>query len=250
MALVTTQATILKTYDYSETSKILRLLTRDHGLVSVIAKGARRPKSRFGGVLEPFTDGVATYYSKGGRDLHTLSAFELRKERQSLGRQLVRFAGAGLVTEIVLRAAPLAADDRLFVHLGRSLDRLVVDTGDLEAAILEETWSLVNCLGFAPVVDRCGLCERVPEPNDEVYFDPGEGTVVCSRCRPRRPMSAMRRLPPRARADLAGLVGRTRENGRVRTGRLQRHLLQEFMAFHLTDDRPLRSFRFLDDRLG
>lgn len=250
MALVTTPTTILKTYDYSETSKILRLLTRDHGLVSVIAKGARRPKSRYGGVLEPFTDGVATYYSKQGRDLHTLSDFELTKERQSLGRQLVRFAGAGLVTEIVLRAAPPAADHTLFAHLARSLDRLLSDSGDLESVILAEVWSLVTCLGFAPVVERCGVCGRGPEPEEETYFDPGEGTVICSRCRRRRPMAVMRKLTPSAREELVGLVANTSENGRVRTGRLQRRLLQEFMAFHLTDDRPLRSFRFLDDRLG
>ncbi|NIR44131.1 MAG: DNA repair protein RecO, partial [Gemmatimonadetes bacterium] len=98
MALVSTPATILKTYEYSETSKILRLLTRDHGLCSVIAKGARRPRSRFGGLLEPFSDGVATFYVKEGRELHTLSGFELRRERQALGRELVRYAGAGLLT--------------------------------------------------------------------------------------------------------------------------------------------------------
>ncbi len=106
MPLVTTHATILKTYEYSETSKILRLLTRDHGLCSVIAKGARRPKSRFGGLLEPYTDGVATYYAKEGRELHTLSGFELLGERQALGNDLVRYAGAGILTEIALRFAP------------------------------------------------------------------------------------------------------------------------------------------------
>src|SRR2546426_1101893 len=46
MALVTTPAVVLRTYPYSETSKIVRLATRDLGVQSAIAKGVLRPKSR------------------------------------------------------------------------------------------------------------------------------------------------------------------------------------------------------------
>lgn len=250
MALVTTQATILKTYEYSETSKILRLLTRDRGLCSVIAKGARRPKSRFGGLLEPFTDGVVTYYAKEGRELHTLSGFELHRERQALGRQLVRFAGAGLVTEIALRFASSAADENLFCQLRLALDRLVEETGDLEAAILEETWRLIDCLGFAPTLDRCSLCAEPPHPEGVSFFDVAEGALVCPSCRRQRPATTLRELPPQARLELTSLLNGGRTTTRLVSSRLQRTLLREFMSYHLTDERPLKSFRFLDDRLG
>jgi hypothetical protein len=72
MALVRSRCLILQSYPYSETSRILRLLTEDFGVQSVIAKGARRPKSRFGGLLEPFTEGTASFYHRETRDLHTL----------------------------------------------------------------------------------------------------------------------------------------------------------------------------------
>src|SRR5439155_27271114 len=52
MALVTTPAIVRQTYRYSETSKVVRLATRDLGVQSAIAKGALRPKSRFGAGLE------------------------------------------------------------------------------------------------------------------------------------------------------------------------------------------------------
>ena len=52
MSLVTTPALVLQTYRYSETSKVVRLATRDLGVQSAIAKGALRPKSRFGAGLE------------------------------------------------------------------------------------------------------------------------------------------------------------------------------------------------------
>lgn len=251
MPLVTTPATVLKTYEYSETSKILRLLTRDRGLCSAIAKGARRPKSRFGGLLEPFTDGVATFYAKEGRELHTLSAFELVRERQALGRELLRYAGAGLLTEITLRFAPAAPDRELFVQLRSGLDRLVEETGDIEAAILEETWRLVARLGFTPSVERCSVCGAQTEAVQSCDFDLSGGGLVCARCRDTATSLSLRALEPRVRRELRVLVaGNARSAGRLRTLAAQRDLLRDFIAYHLAEHRPLNSFRFLDEKLG
>src|SRR5438128_9877861 len=60
MALVTTPAVVLQTYRYSETSKVVRLATRDLGVQSALAKGARRPKSRIGAGLALSIVGPAT----------------------------------------------------------------------------------------------------------------------------------------------------------------------------------------------
>jgi len=247
MGLVTTAVTILKTYEYSETSKILRLLTRDHGLVSVIAKGARRPKSRFGGVLEPFTDGIATYYAKEGRELHTLSGFELRRERQALGRELIRYAGGGLLTEIAFRFASSATDQRLFRQLRSGLDRIVTEAGDVESAILEETWKLIVCLGFAPSIEVCASCGRSLGPGDEGLFDLMEGFLICSGCRAGSAAPHQRRLSGQERLELARLVrGHGTPGGGPDTTAMQRDLLRDFIAHHLADHRPLNSFRFLE----
>ncbi|MGH7546452.1 MAG: DNA repair protein RecO, partial [Gemmatimonadota bacterium] len=169
--LVTTPVTILKTYDYSETSKILRCLTRDLGLRSVIAKGARRPRSRFGGLVEPFSDGIATFYLKDGRDLYTLSSFELTRERQALGRDLVRFGGAGLLTELALRFSSASDERRLFDRLRTGLDRLVAAPGDPAALALREAWGMISALGFRPAVARCVSCSREPNDAEEARFD-------------------------------------------------------------------------------
>jgi len=251
MPLVTTPVTVLKTYEYSETSKILRLLTRDQGLCSVIAKGARRPKSRYGGLLEPFTDGIATFYTKEGRDLHTLSGFELVKERQALGRELVRYAGAGLLTEIALRFSSSDADWELFAQLGRGLDRLVEESGDVETAILEEAWKLIVRLGFAPHIERCSVCGDLPVPNQTAHFDLLGGGIVCERCRGEAKGVHLRSLTPEVRDEMAALLaGAVGERGSLQTARAQRALLRDFIAYHLADHRPLNSFRFLDERLG
>ena len=100
---------------------MLRLFTLEHGVRSVMAKGALRPKSRYGGVLEPFTEGTATFYLKEGRDLHTLSGFDLLRSRQALGRSLVGFAGASLLAEIVMRTGTEEAHPRAVPRAGGRL---------------------------------------------------------------------------------------------------------------------------------
>src|SRR5690606_9838430 len=87
MPLVSTESIILQSFAYGDTSKILRLLTRTHGVRSAIAKGALRPKSRYGGILEPFSIGTAVMYLKDGRDLQTLGGFELRSEERRVGKE-------------------------------------------------------------------------------------------------------------------------------------------------------------------
>ncbi|MFM8780511.1 MAG: DNA repair protein RecO, partial [Gemmatimonadota bacterium] len=53
--MLLTDALVLHAFDYRETSRIVRLATRHAGVVSAVARGARRPKSRFGSGLDLFT---------------------------------------------------------------------------------------------------------------------------------------------------------------------------------------------------
>src|SRR2546427_12144942 len=93
MALVTTSAVVLRTYPYSETSKIVRLATCDLGVQSAIAKGVLRPRSRFAAGLELLSEGMAQLYHRETRELQTLAAFDLLVLRRELARSEERRVG-------------------------------------------------------------------------------------------------------------------------------------------------------------
>lgn len=246
MPLVTVDAIVLQAFPYSETSKILRLLTAGHGLQSVIAKGARRAKSRFGGVLEPFTDGTATFYLKETRDLHTLREFDMNRPRQALGRDLVRFGAASLLAEIVLRTGSGQAAPELFYRVRAALTELeATDTARVEATALAHAWGVIAALGFAPALDRCVHCSR-PLPDGELFFDYGAGGFLCGECGGGG--GGGRVVPGDARADLEALVA----GEIVALDRTAAHwqLLARFLAYHLVDAGSLRSLEFLSDRVG
>lgn len=242
MPLVTLDAIVLQAFPYSETSKILRLLTPSHGVQSVIAKGARRPRSRYGGILEPFTDGVASFYYRDNRDLHNLSDFELVRPRQPLGRDLVRFGGASLLAEILLRTASEQAAPEVFQRIRSALDRLEAAPGDaLEATVLAETWALVTALGFGPSLDRCVGCGSDLAAEGDFFLDYAAGGLCCGECG--GGVGGGRTLPGQARADLRALAGGDAVPLRHSAAHWQ--LLARFLAYHLVDAATLRSLDFL-----
>ena len=97
MAILATDAIVLHSFDYLESSRILRLVTRDGGVRNVLAKGARRSSRRFGSALDLFAQGNAHLYAKPGRDLDTLSGFDVIRARPMLGEDMGRFAGASAI---------------------------------------------------------------------------------------------------------------------------------------------------------
>jgi DNA repair protein RecO (recombination protein O) len=245
MAAVTSDAIVLQVFPYGDTSRILKLLTATHGLRTVIAKGALRPRSRFGGMLEPFATGIATFHVREGREIQTLSAFDLSHGHQSLGADLLRFAGASLLAEILLRTASEEPQPHLFHHLADSLALLQrCDLVALESTILSAVWTLIARLGFAPELDACLDCGRTIDPAEDVRFDHTAGGVHCAGCAAGSPG---RTLPARARRALGGLLA-----GHAATlERTEGHwrLLTLFLDHHVLEGSSLRSLAFLAETL-
>src|SRR5919107_3341157 len=124
MPLVTTPAIVLSALRYSETSKIVRLATRETGVQSAIAKGALRPRSRFGAALQLLSEGQAQLLVKEHRELHVLTAFELHHLHAGLARDLGRYATASVLAEVMLRFAPPDPHPQSFDLLSDALARV------------------------------------------------------------------------------------------------------------------------------
>src|SRR5687768_7487125 len=103
MTLISTDAIVLHMQDYLESSRIVRLATREHGVQSVLARGMRRPRSRFGSSLDLFASGVAQFTLKPGRELSNLSGFDVTRSRMALASDLDHFAGASALVELAMR---------------------------------------------------------------------------------------------------------------------------------------------------
>ncbi len=243
--LVDDRAVILQGFPYSETSKILKLLCEGHGVRTVIAKGALRPKGRFGGVLEPFTEGRAQFRVREGRDMHTLSGFDLLRSRQAIGRNLTAFAGASLICELALRFGTTEADPELFHQVVGLLDQLAEADEESAAAIaLGGVWQLISRLGYEPRLDACVGCGREIDEGEATRFHVEAGGVACTLCRPQGRMVAAA-----SRHDLAALCMGGAGQSEGREWGFHRALLRAFVGVHLSQEHPLRSLGLFIDLL-
>lgn len=248
MPLFATEAIVLHAFNYSESSRIVRLATRDAGVVSVIARGARRPKSAFG-ALDLFTHGVAHISLKPQRDLHNLAAFDLTSTRASLGRALPRFTAAAMLSELVLRFGHGESARDLFAPLAAGLDLLECDVdNDPTDVALRAAWQLVAAMGFSPTVDDCADCHATIAADKAAVFDMRAGGVLCASC---AGAAAGRRTLPRSARDAlrAWLSGEAYALEDAATRKAHRRLLREFLAEHIHDGgaRPLTAFASWDN---
>jgi len=241
--IIQSDALVLHAFDYRETSRIVRLATREAGIVSVIARGARRPKSRFSAALDLFASGVAHLSLHPTRDLHTLTAFDLTRARSELAESLARFAAASAVAELCLRFAKEDDSGRVHAVATALLDEIGESDGEVVPGVtLGGAWRLVAELGFAPTTDACASCHAALANAATVLFHHRAGGAVCERCA-RHSDGGGRPLPADARRTLAAwLAGEHAAPSDAAGCRAHQRLLREFLEEHLGDGRPLRAF--------
>ena len=99
--IANSRAIVMRTRRMGETSKLVTLFTEDHGKVKVVAKGARKPKSKFGASLELMTEVQAMCYLREERDLHTLSDCDVLRVFPSLTGDLQRLSYGSAACEMV-----------------------------------------------------------------------------------------------------------------------------------------------------
>ena len=247
MPLVTTPAIILATSRYSETSKIVRLATRDHGVQSAIAKGALRPKSRFGAALQVLSEGQAQLLLSERRDLHTLTAFDLTHLPTKLTSDVARYAAGVALSEVLLRFVAPDPHPEAYDVLLESIHALeACPAAEIGALSVRSLWRLVSALGFAPAIDQCAIDGRDIPPGD-LPFSAADGGGLCLGC---ALGTEHPRLPAEARDALRSLVTPREPLPQLdeKNSAAHRRLVARYIHFHLADGGRLPAMEFWLDR--
>jgi DNA repair protein RecO (recombination protein O) len=174
--------------DYSETSQVAHFLTRGAGVVRLLAKGTKRPKSKSGGALDLFSEGELLFLSGRGESLGTLLEFtegvahnDLRKESAALDAALYMVEAAGRL---------LASGDphpEVFDLLHNSLRRLGQSGAPRPAVLAYFLWRLLRHAGLLGELRACVSCGRRLEGEDlgakaGLYFSSSMGGLLCGEC--------------------------------------------------------------------
>ena len=180
MPVYKTDALVLRTYKLGEADRIVVFMTRDRGKKRGVAKGARRPRSRYMGALEPMTRGEAAYFEREQRELVQLNYLD--PVRSPLSAQSSDALGyVGYFAELLDEWSPEShADERLF-RLGTSMvDAMAAGAPIEKLARYFEYW-LLRLQGVYPsltCVDCAGSLA------DGAMMPPRGHMFVCQRCAP------------------------------------------------------------------
>jgi DNA repair protein RecO len=205
MAIVQTEALVIRSYRLGETSLIVSLFTREFGLMRCVAKGARGPKSRFGASLEPSVRVNAVAYRKLSRDLQLLTKTDIVEVWPALWEDPERFGAATQVLEFLERAAYGEAGEPELLDLASETLRTMSRAPASCLALLVRGFEIQACerLGYAPELAMCLEC-RTPLHLGGL-FHPLRGGLLCGS--PCGDAEGSFRLSERARRTMVALGG-------------------------------------------
>ena len=178
-------ALVLRVIEFSESSSIVTLFTREFGKVRGLAKGARRPKSSFESALDLLSLCRIVFLRKSSDSLDLLTEAKLERRFRAAGRDLSSLYAAYYVAELL---AELTDDGdphpELFDAACQALAALGALGSPVATVLLRFELNALRLLGHMPLLDACVECGREVDDERRVAFGQLAGGVLCPRCRP------------------------------------------------------------------
>lgn len=175
------EALLLAVTELQEKDRIVTFLTREHGKVRGVARGARRKYSRFAGQLQPLAKVKVTWFEKEGRELVRISGVELVRLPGPLQADLEGILLGSYLAEHLLEFAQENEPAELYFRLlDSTLAALSAGIDRDLAARYFESWVL-RLAGIFPAPHECPSCGRTFGPAGAVLPTVGDG-LICADC--------------------------------------------------------------------
>jgi DNA repair protein RecO (recombination protein O) len=246
MPLYTADALVLRTYKLGESDRIVVFLTEDRGKKRGVAKGARRPKSKFVGALEPLTRVRVAYFEKERRELVGMNYAE--PARSPLSARPEALGHVGYFAELLDEWAQDGDPNERLYRLGASLVDALAEGVSIEPLARYFEFWLLRLQGVYPPTLQCQGCgEALHTTGRGAILAAGADVFTCAGCVPTGRgqrlssgalafLHAARRLPPREAGSVPMTAAALAELEAVHRTLMGRHL-----------DRELKSTRVLRD---
>ena len=228
-------AICIRTTDYSETSQVVHFFTRGWGVVRLMAKGTKRPKSKSGGAIDLLSEGDLIFIVSSRDSLGTLVEFSETTSHAGIRKDAGRLNTALYMLE--LTGAMLAEIDphpEVFNLLHNALGRLGEADAPVAAVLAYFQWRLLRHVGLMGEMETCVSCGGSVTPTAgraDVYFSSSLGGLLCGGCE--AAATEKYRLDGAAVRGLAALAA-VGAGKRVRLREAQARAVNRALAYHIT----------------
>ncbi|HHU91983.1 MAG TPA: DNA repair protein RecO [Halanaerobiaceae bacterium] len=181
MAILRTEAIVLKQFDLGEADKIITFFTKDYGKIRAVAKGVRKSKSSISGIVLPFNYNLITIYR--GKSIDRINQIRNIFTFNKVREDLIKMAYASFVAEAVEKVSQEnQANEALFALLLSTLHKIMVEEEKLPYIELVFKISLLVVLGLKPQLDYCVSCNKKLAYAEKNYFHVQQGGLICPEC--------------------------------------------------------------------
>ena len=177
MKIIDVDGIVLNDTNYSESSKILNVLTNDLGLIGIMSKGSRNMKSKLRGVSRKMIYGTFhIYYKENG--LSTLIGVDIKNSYTDILNDLTKISYATYLLDLTRQVLREADDENIYDLLISCLDKI---NDDFDPMIITNILELkyLDYLGVSPNLDQCSFCGN---SDDIVTLSSSSGGLVCGSC--------------------------------------------------------------------
>lgn len=184
--IIKTEAIVLRSIKYSETSKIITFFTKELGKVAGIVKGVRKKEGKVGSILEPMSYIQLHLYMKESREVQTVGQCDIIKSFHHISSDLDKISVGLSLLEIVNAITHELEQNELLFNLLQEcllqLDNNLVSTTQIYFYFQVK---LVELLGFSPVFNICSNCKndiRLNKENGWQSYNLLRGSPTCDAC--------------------------------------------------------------------
>lgn len=165
---------VIRTTDYGETNKIVTIFSREFGKIGVVARGAKKPKSRLTSISQPFTHGY--FLIQIGSGLGALQQGEILSSMRDLREDLIVTAYASFVIELTDKATEDKQPNAFLFELLYQTLHYMDEGVDPEVLALIYQTKMLPVLGLYPQWDACSICGQGEQ---FTAFSVREGGFLC-----------------------------------------------------------------------
>jgi DNA repair protein RecO (recombination protein O) len=178
--IVSTEAIVLKSFDYRETSRIATFFTLRHGKMSGVMKGIRKDPRKFGSSVDRFTINDIVYYRYSRSDLHLISQCDLKQFYFNIRKDYRKNLAAHYMLELVDVILPIEQPNSKVYQLMLDFLGSLEISNDIDKLVHLFQIKILQLSGFSPHLDSCVKCGRAIK--GKARFSMKEGGLICSHC--------------------------------------------------------------------
>lgn len=168
---------VISERSYGETSKIINILTKDHGIVGCMAKGAKTLKSNLRSVTTKLTYGYFSMNKKEDK-LSLLVSVDVVNSFINIRKDINKISYAGYLLELSEQVMKQSKSSKIYELLINSL--IKINEGlDSEVIISILELKYLEFLGVLPILDSCSICGT---KNNIATICGNRGGYICSNC--------------------------------------------------------------------